>query len=77
MQEIGGGKLGGEVEVDETFIGGKARNMHKAERARKITGRPPEGKAIVSAVLERKGRVRATWRHAQEEKTFTHLCAIT
>src|SRR4051812_31640487 len=27
-----GGKLGGEVEVDETFIGGKARNMHKAKR---------------------------------------------
>ena len=25
-----GGKLAGEVEVDETFIGGKARNMHKA-----------------------------------------------
>src|SRR6266581_2607485 len=30
--------LSGEVEADETFIGGKARNMHKAERARKITG---------------------------------------
>src|SRR5271170_3995276 len=27
-----GGKLGGEVEVDETFIGGKARNMHKEKR---------------------------------------------
>ena len=26
-----GGKLGGEVEVDETFIGGKARNMHKSK----------------------------------------------
>lgn len=27
-----GGKLGGEVEVDETYIGGKARNMHYAKR---------------------------------------------
>ena len=39
MQGAAGGKLGGTVEVDETFIGGKARNMHKAERARKIQGR--------------------------------------
>ena len=29
------GKLGGEVEVDETFIGGKARNMSKARKRRK------------------------------------------
>jgi transposase-like protein len=54
-----GGKLGGEVEVDETFIGGKARNMHKGERERKIHGRGPEGKTIVAAVLERGGKVRA------------------
>jgi len=54
-----GGKLGGEVEVDETFIGGKARNMHADKRAEKITGRGPEGKAIVAAVLERGGKVRA------------------
>jgi transposase-like protein len=59
MQSKTGGKLGGNVEVDETFIGGKARNMHKKERARKITGRGPEGKAIVAAVLERGGKVRA------------------
>src|SRR6266566_7271917 len=32
-------KLSGEVEVDESFIGGKSRNMHKARRAKKITGR--------------------------------------
>jgi transposase-like protein len=59
MQSKAGGKLSGTVEVDETFIGAKARNMHKAERARKITGRGPEGKAIVAAVLERGGKVRA------------------
>ena len=32
MQDDDGGKLGGEVEVDETYIGGKARNMHKDKR---------------------------------------------
>lgn len=48
-----GGKLSGEVEVDETFIGQRARNMHANKRAEKIRGRGPEGKAIVAAVLER------------------------
>lgn len=51
-------KLSGEVEVDETFIGGKARNMHKDKRAAKIHGRGAAGKAIVIGVLERKGKVR-------------------
>src|ERR1017187_10554929 len=59
QDENHGGKLGSEVEVDETFIGGKARNMHKDKRVAKITGRGPEGKAIVTAVLERGGKVRA------------------
>jgi transposase-like protein len=59
MQSKTFNKLGGEVEVDETFIGGKARNMHADKRAEKITGRGPEGKAIVAAVLERGGTVRA------------------
>src|ERR1019366_3286202 len=59
QDEKHGGKLGGEVEVDETFIGGKARNMHAAKRAEKIKGRGPDGKAIVAAVLERGGKVRA------------------
>ena len=53
-----GGKLGGEVEVDEAFVGGKARNMHKDKRTEKIKGRGPVGKAIVAAVLERGGKVR-------------------
>jgi transposase-like protein len=52
-------KLGGEVEVDETFIGGKARFMHADKREEKIHGRGPEGKTVVAAVLERGGTVRA------------------
>ena len=54
-----GGKLGGDVEVDETFIGGKARNMHADKRTEKIHGRGLEGKAVVAAVLQRGGKGRA------------------
>ncbi|MGH9666142.1 MAG: IS1595 family transposase, partial [Bryobacteraceae bacterium] len=59
LQGEDSGKLSGEVEVDETFIGQKARNMHKDVKARRIHGRGPEGKAIVAAVLERGGKIRA------------------
>jgi transposase-like protein len=51
-------KLDGEIEVDETFIGGKARNMHKHTRARKITGTGGKDKAIVAGVLQRGGEIR-------------------
>ena len=53
-------KLSGQIEADETFIGGKARNMHATKRSEKITGRGPTDKAIVMGVLERGGEVRAT-----------------
>jgi hypothetical protein len=62
QDEINGGKLGGEVEVDETFIGGKARNMHKSKRQRMNISGPggptAGGKAIVHGVLERGKTVR-------------------
>jgi transposase-like protein len=48
-----------EVEVDETFIGGKARNMHKARRD-KMTGSVDQDKAVVVGFIERGGRVRTT-----------------
>ncbi len=38
QDEKTGGLLGGQVEVDETFSGGKPRNMHSDERVVKITG---------------------------------------
>lgn len=54
-------KLGGEAkecEVDETFIGGKARNMHKSVKARRITGQGHnvDDKVIVWGVLDRDKR---------------------
>jgi transposase-like protein len=58
MQDTGFNKLGGEVEIDETFIGQKARNMHKAERARKITGTGGKDKTAVMGMVERGGNVR-------------------
>jgi transposase-like protein len=65
-----GGKLGGEVECDETFIGGKARNMHKDVKARRIHGRGGDGKAIVTAVLQRGGKVKATVVPDRQERTI-------
>jgi transposase-like protein len=58
MMKIGGN--GGEVEADETFIGGKARNMHKSVHERRITGMGQSfrDKTIVMGVLERGGQVR-------------------
>jgi hypothetical protein len=56
-----GSKVGGEVEVDETFIGGKARNMHVSERKRRITGTGGKDKTAVMGIYEREsGKVRAT-----------------
>ena len=49
-------KMSGEVEVDETFIGGR-RNMHKAKREKQIKG-GTIGKAIVQGLLERGGEAR-------------------
>ncbi len=55
QDDLSGGLLGGEVEVDETFIGGKARNMHK-DRKRKMqqSGRNLGNKTVVMGMLERK-----------------------
>jgi transposase-like protein len=51
-------KLTGEVEADETFIGGKARNMHVSKRQRRITGTGGKDKTAVMGILERGGKVR-------------------
>lgn len=51
-------KFSGEVEVDETFIGGKARNMHMDKKQRRITGTGGKGKVPVMGIMERGGKMR-------------------
>lgn len=55
MQTKSFNKIGGEVEIDETYIGGKARNMHKSKKARVIKGTGGMGKVAVMGLLERHG----------------------
>lgn len=67
----------GTVEVDEAYIGGEAKNMHKAQREERIKGRGPVGKAIVVAALEREGIVAPfVVEHANAE-TAENLLAVT
>jgi len=68
------GPLSGIVEMDETFVGGKVKNMHKSK---KPVGTGHSGKAvdsmaktIVVGMLERKGRVRA---EVVQERTYAVL----
>ena len=61
QDEFFGSKLGGngsEVEVDETFIGGKARNMHLSKRQRRITGTGGKDKTAAMGIMERGGKLR-------------------
>jgi transposase-like protein len=51
-------KLNGEVESDETYVGGKAKNMHTKRRAKAIEGRGAVGKEPVQAIVQRDGDVR-------------------
>jgi transposase-like protein len=63
-------KLSGDVECDETFIGGLAKNMHKHKREQKIQGRDASGKTAVFGALERKGRVLAKVIQSTDKKTL-------
>jgi transposase-like protein len=76
-------KFGGHVEVDETFIGGKARNMHKGKRQQRGTG--TVGKVAVMGLLERNSPEKAstirtaivanTRKHGLQAKVREHVKA--
>lgn len=53
MKNESDGFMHGEIEVDETYIGGKARNMHRTRRRRIIHGTGGMDKTAVMGLLER------------------------
>jgi transposase-like protein len=55
MKEANRQMLDGIVEMDETFVGGKAKNMHKSQREKKIQGRGSVGKEVVIGIRQRNG----------------------
>jgi transposase-like protein len=61
MTDTSSTKLGknAPVEIDETFVGGKVKNMHKSRRVKGMNYSAGNGKAIVMGMLERGGKVRA------------------
>lgn len=73
IMKLGGG--GGHVEVDETFIGGKARFMHKDKRAKMTQPGMAKGaanKAIVAGFFERDTRTVRTQVIPDREKSTFH-----
>jgi transposase-like protein len=71
------GYQGGPVEMDETFIGGKLKNMHKSKKPKGpgFSGKAVSGtaKTIVVGMVERGGRVRA---EVVMERTHAVLRAV-
>jgi hypothetical protein len=69
MREGAFEKMCGEVEADETFIGGLARFMHKNRRDKAIKGTGGSGKVAVMGLLERhgEGQPRESRRGAQRQ----------
>jgi hypothetical protein len=72
MHEDDNTPLSGEIEMDETFVGGEAKNMHKRDRVRKIS-QPNKGKTLVVGMLERKGRVKAAVVEARTREVLHEL----
>ena len=50
-------KLDGEVELDETFVGGKNKNRHANKKVKNSQGRSFKDKTPVMGMLQRKGKV--------------------
>lgn len=63
-------KMSGPCEADETFIGGKARNMHVSKRERRITGKGGKDKTAVMGIMERGGKVVAKVVPDRKKKTL-------
>lgn len=61
-------KLCGEVEIDETYIGGKESNKHNSKKLK--AGRGAVGKQAVVGLRERKGKVKAIPIESTDKETL-------
>ena len=69
MAELEGGKLAGEIELDESYFGGRRKG---------IRGRGAKGKSIVFGLLEREGRVYTKMvENVTAETLMQHIAART
>jgi len=66
-------KLSGEVECDETYIGGKSKNMHAKRRKEMKIRRGYEEKTGVMGMLQRSGKVKAKVIKHADTKTLLGL----
>ncbi len=65
--------LSGEVEIDETFVGGKNKNRHKDKKVEKCQGRSFKDKVPVFGMLERNGKVIAKVVSNTQAKTLVPI----
>lgn len=57
------GLMAGVIEVDETYVGGAAKNMHRDRRAYAVTGRGGVDKIAIQGIRERGGKMRGAVLH--------------
>ena len=65
--------LSGDVEIDETFVGGKNKNRHKDKKVKKCQGRSFKDKKPVFGMLQRNGNLTAIVVDNTQAKTLRHL----
>ncbi|HLK63305.1 MAG TPA: IS1595 family transposase [Bryobacteraceae bacterium] len=63
-------KFSGQIDADETYIGGKACNIHASKKAVKITGTGGKGETAVIGILERGGKVYTKVVHNVKKKSL-------
>lgn len=66
-------KLSNNVELDETYIGGKEKNKHKHKRIQGTQGRSTKTKSAIVGILERKGNLVAKVVNKVNTKTLQQI----